>query len=190
MGIGPLLQFFNPLSTRPVLLTLLFFPLVPLSYQVCVGLYILFHWSGTPVCSQLVFCVHFCVWRFIPDVSVERDVFHIHLLLYHLVSQDSNTFWSHWYNWCDSECWRGFFFFNWSKYSIIDLKINMFTVKFWLFGNNQFIQKHELEVVCIFPQFLPHLETSEAMTKSMRKYSFLSFFPLHFSSFWIFDLYT
>ena len=25
-------------------------------------LYILFHWSGTPVCSQLVFCMHFCVW--------------------------------------------------------------------------------------------------------------------------------
>ena len=27
----------------------------------CVVLYILFHWSGTPVSSQLVSCMHFCV---------------------------------------------------------------------------------------------------------------------------------
>ena len=32
------------------------------------GLYILFHWSGTAVCSQLVFGMHFSVWRCIPDV--------------------------------------------------------------------------------------------------------------------------
>ena len=50
-----------------------------------VVLYILFLWSGTPVCSQLVFCMHFCVWRCIPDVSMERYVLHVHLLLYHLV---------------------------------------------------------------------------------------------------------
>ena len=31
-----------------------------------------FCWSGTPVYSQLVFCMHFCVWRYIPDVSMER----------------------------------------------------------------------------------------------------------------------
>ena len=49
--------------------------------------YILFHWSDTPVCSQLVFCMHFCVWRGIPDVSVERDVLYVHLLLCHLVLQ-------------------------------------------------------------------------------------------------------
>jgi len=53
--------------------------------EFCVVLYILFHWSGTPVCSQLVFCTHFCVWRCIPDVSVERDVLHVHLLLCHPV---------------------------------------------------------------------------------------------------------
>ena len=47
--------------------------------------YILFHWSGTPVHSQLVFCMHFCVWRCILDVSAERDVLHVHLLLCHLV---------------------------------------------------------------------------------------------------------
>ena len=50
-----------------------------------VAAYILFHWSGTPVGSQLVFCMHFCVWRCIPEVSVERDVLQVHLLLHHLV---------------------------------------------------------------------------------------------------------
>ena len=47
--------------------------------------YILFCWSGTPVCFQFFFFMHFCVWRYIPNVSVERDVLHIHLLLRHLV---------------------------------------------------------------------------------------------------------
>ena len=42
-------------------------------------------WSGTRVCCQLVFCMNFCVWRSIPDVSMERDVLHIHLLLRCLV---------------------------------------------------------------------------------------------------------
>ena len=37
-------------------------------------LYILFHWSGTPVNSQMVF-KHFCVWRCIPDVFVERKMY-------------------------------------------------------------------------------------------------------------------
>ena len=55
-----------------------------LDLEFCVGLYILFCWSG-PVRSQLVFCMHLCVWRCIPDVSVERDIFHVHLLLHHLV---------------------------------------------------------------------------------------------------------
>ena len=35
--IGPLLQFPHPLRAGPVLLTLLFFPLVPLSYPVFHG---------------------------------------------------------------------------------------------------------------------------------------------------------
>ena len=42
-------------------------------------------WSGTPVHSQLVFCMCFCVWLCIPDVSMERDVLHVHLLLHYLV---------------------------------------------------------------------------------------------------------
>ena len=52
------------------------------------GLCILFCWSGTPVYSQLVFCVNFCVWWCIPDVSMERDRLHVHLLLHHLVLYD------------------------------------------------------------------------------------------------------
>ena len=47
-------------------------PLAPLSYRVSCALYVLFRWSGTPVGSQLVFRMHFCVWRWTPDVSVER----------------------------------------------------------------------------------------------------------------------
>ena len=37
VGIGPLLQFLHPLRAGPVLLTLLFSPLVPLSYRVLCG---------------------------------------------------------------------------------------------------------------------------------------------------------
>ena len=61
VGIRPLFQF--PLLPRagPVLLTLLFFPLVPCPTEFCVVLYVLFHCSGTPVCSQLVFCMRCCV---------------------------------------------------------------------------------------------------------------------------------
>ena len=85
VGIGPLFQFPHPPRAGPVLLTLLFFPLVPCSTKFCAVLYILFLWSGTPVRSQLVFCMHFCVQTRIPDVSVERDVLHVYLLLRHLV---------------------------------------------------------------------------------------------------------
>ena len=59
VGIRPLLQFPHPLRVGPALQTLLFFPLVPT--KLCAGLYIHFRWSGTPVRSQLVFCMHFCV---------------------------------------------------------------------------------------------------------------------------------
>ena len=60
VGIGPLLQFPHLQRAGPVLLTLLFFPLV-LPTRLCVVLCILFHWSGTPACSQLGFCMSFCV---------------------------------------------------------------------------------------------------------------------------------
>ena len=87
--IIPLLQFPHPLRAGPVLLTLLF----PLQFlhptEFCMVPYILFCWSGTPVHSQQVFCRHFCVWRYIPDASMERDILHIHLLPYHLVLSSS-----------------------------------------------------------------------------------------------------
>ena len=51
VGIGPLLQFPHPPRAGPVLLTLLFFPLDPYPTEFCAVLCILFHWSGTPVCS-------------------------------------------------------------------------------------------------------------------------------------------
>ena len=52
----------------------------------CVVLYTLFWWSSPLVRSQMVFCKIFCVWRCIPDASMERDVLHICLLLCHLRS--------------------------------------------------------------------------------------------------------
>ena len=80
MRIGPLLQFPHPPRAGPVLLTLLFFPLVPLSYRVL-------HGSIYPCPLIRYFCLlsagvlqHFCI----PDVSVERDILHVHLLLCHL----------------------------------------------------------------------------------------------------------
>ena len=66
-GLDPC--FSSPLPwAGPVPLTVLFFPLVPSSYRALCGSDILFHWSGTPVCSQLVFCMHFSVWRCISDL--------------------------------------------------------------------------------------------------------------------------
>ena len=82
VGIGHLLQFPHPPRAGPVLLTLCFFPLFLHRTQFCVVLYIPFHWSGPPDGSQLVFCMHYCVWRRTPDVSVERDALHVHLLHY------------------------------------------------------------------------------------------------------------
>ena len=83
-GSGPLLQCPHLRRVGPVLLTLLFFPLVPSSYRVLRDSIYSFLWSGTPVRSELVFCMHFCVWRCVTDVSMERDVLHINLLLHHL----------------------------------------------------------------------------------------------------------
>ena len=87
VGIRPLLQFPHPLKAGLVLLTLLFFSLVPSSYWIFHGSiysFLLVRYS----CLQLVFCMHFCVWRCIPDVSVERERVHVHLLLRHLVLSD------------------------------------------------------------------------------------------------------
>ena len=86
VGIGPLLQFSHPLSSVLVLQILLFFShLFFLPPEFCEVPYILSHWSGTPVSSQLVFCMHFWVSRCISDVSMVRDVLHIYLFLHHLL---------------------------------------------------------------------------------------------------------
>ena len=83
-GSDPCFSFPQPPREGPVLLTLLFFPQFLCPTKFCVVLYILFRCSGTLVCSQLVFCLHFYIWRCVPDVSLERDVF-VYLLLSHLV---------------------------------------------------------------------------------------------------------
>ena len=62
-----------------------FSPLFLCPSKFSVVLCVIFRWSGSSCCSQLVFCMHFCVWKCIPDVSVEGDVLHVHLLLCHLV---------------------------------------------------------------------------------------------------------
>ena len=61
VGIGPALQFPHLPRTGPVLLTLVFFPQFLPHTEFCVVLCVLFHWSGTSVCFQLVFCMHFCL---------------------------------------------------------------------------------------------------------------------------------
>ena len=58
----------------------------------CMVLYTLFLWSDTPVHSQLMFCMPFCVWRYIPYVSMKRYVLHVQLLLRHLVLPSGNYF--------------------------------------------------------------------------------------------------
>ena len=60
---GPLLQFPHPLRAGPVLLILLFFPLVPSSCGVLHGSIYSFSLVRYSVCSQLLFCMHFSVWR-------------------------------------------------------------------------------------------------------------------------------
>ena len=84
VGIG---HFFILLHTkvryRPTNISIFFLSSFILHSFVVV--YILFRWAGTPLSFQLVFCKHICVWRCIPDVSIERNVLNVQLLFYHLV---------------------------------------------------------------------------------------------------------
>ena len=79
VGIGHLPQFRHPLRAGPVLLTFLFFPLVPLFYQVLHGSIVLpsaLSWcSACTSVSEGIFLMY--PWR---DTWI-----HIHLLLHHLV---------------------------------------------------------------------------------------------------------
>ena len=89
--IVPLLQFPHPPRASPVLLILLFSLLVPSSYRFLHGpvySFPLVRYSAGVQLSTLSWCsacISLTEGVFIPDVSVERDVLHVHLLLRHLV---------------------------------------------------------------------------------------------------------
>ena len=68
-----------------LLILLLFFPSYLHPTKFCMSLYIPFQWPVTPASTQLVLYEVFCIWRYSHDASLERDVLHIHLLLWHLV---------------------------------------------------------------------------------------------------------
>ena len=65
--------------------TPIFFPLLPSSHSVLRGSIFSFPLvrASCPLSGALPY--GFCIWRCIPDVSMERDVLHIHLFLRHLV---------------------------------------------------------------------------------------------------------
>ena len=84
VGIGPLLQFPHLPRAGLVLLTPVF-PLFPSSYRVLHGFkhsFPLVRYSC--LLSAGVLHARLC-WRYIPDVSMESDVLHMHVLLHHLV---------------------------------------------------------------------------------------------------------
>lgn len=86
--VGPLLRFPQLPRAGPVPLTLLSRPprrSSVLRSLACVSRFLRGRQGLTAVSSELGFCKHFCVWRHIPDVSVERRVVHGQLLLCHLV---------------------------------------------------------------------------------------------------------
>ena len=79
VGIRTLLQFPHPLRAGPVLLTLLFFSLVPLSYRVFCGcIHCLPPSAGV---LHALLCLKVCSWC----IHGERYTPHPHLLLHHLV---------------------------------------------------------------------------------------------------------
>ena len=71
--------FSSPIPGRRFSCSFSFFPSFLGPTQFCVDIYS-FPVVRDPCPSQLVFCKIFCVWRCIPDVSMERDVLHVHLL--------------------------------------------------------------------------------------------------------------
>ena len=60
----------------------------PLTQTIDVGID-LFCWSGTAVCVPSWCSTCTCVWSCVPDVSMERDVLHVHLLLRHFALPNS-----------------------------------------------------------------------------------------------------
>ena len=84
VGIGPLLQFPHPPRAEPVLLTLLFPPLVPSSYWVLHGS--MYFSTGQVFLSTLSRCsARTSVSEGVFLMYLWREMYHIHLLLWHLV---------------------------------------------------------------------------------------------------------
>ena len=91
VGIRPLLQFSHLPRAGPVLLTLLFFPIVPSSYRVLCGSIhsfplVRYSYPLSASVLQALLCL-----KCIPGVFMERDVLHVHLLLCHLVLCKTET---------------------------------------------------------------------------------------------------
>ena len=85
VGIEPLLQFPHKLRAGPVLLILLFFPLVHSSHRVLGrSIYSFLLVRHSCLLSAGVLYAFLCL-SCIPDASGERDVLHVYLLLCHLV---------------------------------------------------------------------------------------------------------
>ena len=69
-----------------------FFVLLPLSYWVLHGSIYSFLVVRYSCLLSADVCKIFCIWRCIPDVSMETDVLHVHLLLCHHESLQIYTF--------------------------------------------------------------------------------------------------
>ena len=80
-GIGPLLQFSHLLRAGPILLKLLFFPLVLFILPSFAWVYIFFS-TGQVLLSTFSWCSAFTS---VSDGVFLRDVLHVYLLLHHLV---------------------------------------------------------------------------------------------------------
>ena len=85
VGIRPLVRFPHLPRAGPVLLTLLFFPIVPLFYRVlCDSIYsfplVRYFYPLSAGVLHVLLCL-----KCIPGVIMERDVLHVHLLLRLLV---------------------------------------------------------------------------------------------------------
>ena len=81
VGIGPLLQFSHLLRAGPILLKLLFFPLVLFILPSFAWVYIFFS-TGQVLLSTFSWCSAFTS---VSDGVFLRDVLHVYLLLHHLV---------------------------------------------------------------------------------------------------------
>ena len=92
LGIWSLLEFPHLSGADPVLLTFLFFVLLCLSYWVLHGSIYSFQVVMYSWLLSADVCKIFCIWSCIPDVSMETDVLHVHLLLCHLESLLIYTF--------------------------------------------------------------------------------------------------